>query len=40
MYDSRDLEITFHVIGTVIRDDPSLASQPPQPTPLQILSLD
>jgi uncharacterized protein YbjQ (UPF0145 family) len=39
MYDSRDLEITFHVIGTVIREDPSLASQPPQPAPLQTLFL-
>ena len=39
MYESRDLEITFHVMGTVIREDPALASQPPQPPPLKILSL-
>jgi uncharacterized protein YbjQ (UPF0145 family) len=39
-YDSQDLEITFHVIGTVIREDPSLASHPPQPAPLQTLFLD
>jgi uncharacterized protein YbjQ (UPF0145 family) len=37
--ESRDLEVTFHVIGTVIRDDPTIASQPPQPPPLQILTL-
>jgi uncharacterized protein YbjQ (UPF0145 family) len=39
MIDSKDLEITFHVMGTVIREDPAIASQPPQPPPLQILSL-
>jgi uncharacterized protein YbjQ (UPF0145 family) len=37
--ESRDLEVTFHVIGTVIRDDPTITSQPPQPPPLQILTL-
>ena len=39
MYESRDLEVTFHVMGTVVREDPALASTPPQPPPLQILSL-
>jgi uncharacterized protein YbjQ (UPF0145 family) len=39
MYDTKDLEITFHVMGTVIREDPALASQPPQPPPLQVLFL-
>jgi uncharacterized protein YbjQ (UPF0145 family) len=39
MYDTRDLEITFHVMGTVIREDPALVSEPPQPAPLQVLSL-
>jgi uncharacterized protein YbjQ (UPF0145 family) len=39
MGESTDLEITFHVIGTVIREDPALASVPAQPAPLKILSL-
>ena len=39
MYESKDLEVTFHVIGTVVREDPALASQPAQPPPLKILSL-
>jgi uncharacterized protein YbjQ (UPF0145 family) len=39
-YDTRDLEITFHVIGTVIREDPAIASQPPQPEPLPTIFLD
>jgi uncharacterized protein YbjQ (UPF0145 family) len=39
MYDSRDLEVTFHVMGTVIREDPALASQPTPSTPLSVLSL-
>jgi hypothetical protein len=39
MYESKDLEVTFHVIGTVVREDPSLASQATQPPPLKILSL-
>jgi uncharacterized protein YbjQ (UPF0145 family) len=38
MYESKDLEVTFHVMGTVIREDPSLASEV-QPPPLKILSL-
>jgi uncharacterized protein YbjQ (UPF0145 family) len=39
MYESRDLEVTFHVMGTVIRDDPALASGPDLPPPLKVLSL-
>jgi uncharacterized protein YbjQ (UPF0145 family) len=39
MYESKDLEVTFHVIGTVVREDPSLASASAQPPPLKILSL-
>lgn len=39
IYETRDLEVTFHVMGTVIREDPALASQPAQPPPVQILSL-
>jgi uncharacterized protein YbjQ (UPF0145 family) len=38
MYESRDLEVTFHVMGTVVREDAALATRPPAP-PLQILSL-
>jgi uncharacterized protein YbjQ (UPF0145 family) len=37
--DSRDLEVTFHAIGTVVREDPALASAAGQPTPLKILSM-
>jgi uncharacterized protein YbjQ (UPF0145 family) len=39
MYESKDLEVTFHVMGTVVREDPALASQPAQPPPLKVLSL-
>jgi uncharacterized protein YbjQ (UPF0145 family) len=39
-YDTQDLEITFHVIGTVIREDRSIASTPPPPAPLPTLFLD
>ena len=39
MYESRDLEVTFHVMGTVVREDATLVSQPPPSPPLQILSL-
>jgi hypothetical protein len=39
MYESRDLEVTFHVMGTVIRDDPTLASRSALPPPLKVLSL-
>ncbi|HZL48174.1 MAG TPA: heavy metal-binding domain-containing protein [Solirubrobacteraceae bacterium] len=39
MYESKDLEVTFHVMGTVVREDPALASQSVQPVPLKILSL-
>jgi uncharacterized protein YbjQ (UPF0145 family) len=37
--DSRDLEVTFHAIGTVVREDPALASAAGQPAPLKILSM-
>jgi uncharacterized protein YbjQ (UPF0145 family) len=37
--ESEDLEVSFHVIGTVVREDPAIAAQPPQPPPLKILSL-
>lgn len=39
MYESHDLEVTFHVMGTVVREDATVASQPAPPAPLQILSL-
>jgi uncharacterized protein YbjQ (UPF0145 family) len=39
MYESKDLEVTFHVMGTVIREDPALASKTAQPPPLKVLSL-
>jgi uncharacterized protein YbjQ (UPF0145 family) len=39
MYESKDLEVTFHVMGTVVREEPALASQSAQPAPLKILSL-
>jgi uncharacterized protein YbjQ (UPF0145 family) len=39
MYESKDLEVTFHVIGTVIREDPALASSADMPEPLKVLSL-
>jgi uncharacterized protein YbjQ (UPF0145 family) len=39
MYESKDLEVTFHVMGTVVREEPALASPPTQSLPLKILSL-
>ena len=39
MYESKDLEVTFHVMGTVVREDATIASQPVPRPPLQILSL-
>ncbi len=39
MYESKDLEVTFHVMGTVVREEPALASTSTQPAPLKILSL-
>jgi uncharacterized protein YbjQ (UPF0145 family) len=38
-FETRNLEVTFHVIGTVIREDPALAAEPKPAPPLQILSL-
>jgi len=39
MYESKDLEVTFHVMGTVVREEPALAAKTTEPPPLQILSL-
>jgi uncharacterized protein YbjQ (UPF0145 family) len=39
MYDTEDLEVTFHVIGTAIREDSALADQQAMIKPLNILSL-
>jgi uncharacterized protein YbjQ (UPF0145 family) len=39
MYESKDLEVTFHAMGTVVREDPTLAAEPAQPPPLKILRL-
>jgi uncharacterized protein YbjQ (UPF0145 family) len=39
MYESKDLEVTFHVIGTIVREDSALASAPAQSPPMPILSL-
>jgi uncharacterized protein YbjQ (UPF0145 family) len=39
MYESKDLEVTFHVMGTVVREEPALAAKTTQPPPLKILSL-
>jgi uncharacterized protein YbjQ (UPF0145 family) len=38
MYESKDLEVTFHVMGTVVREEPALAKTAEAP-PLKILSL-
>jgi uncharacterized protein YbjQ (UPF0145 family) len=38
LVDSKDLEVTFHAIGTVVREDPTLAVEE-QATPLKILRL-
>jgi uncharacterized protein YbjQ (UPF0145 family) len=39
MYESEDLEVTFHVMGTAVREDPSLAGRTTKTTPLSIISL-
>jgi uncharacterized protein YbjQ (UPF0145 family) len=39
MYDCEDLEVTFHVMGTAIREDSTLADRQAMTTPLSILSL-
>jgi uncharacterized protein YbjQ (UPF0145 family) len=39
MYESRDLEVTFHVMGTVIREDAALSWKAAQSPPVQIVSL-
>jgi uncharacterized protein YbjQ (UPF0145 family) len=39
MYESKDLQVTFHAMGTVVREDPTLASDAPQAAPLKVLSM-
>ena len=39
MYDCEDLEVTFHVMGTAVREDSTLADRQAMTTPLSILSL-
>jgi len=39
MYDCEDLEVTFHVMGTAIREDSTLADRQAMTPPLSILSL-
>ncbi len=38
MVDSKDLEVTFHAMGTVVREDAALAGAQ-QPAPLKVLRL-
>jgi uncharacterized protein YbjQ (UPF0145 family) len=38
LVDSKDLEVTFHAMGTVVREDPTLAAEQ-QPAPLKVLRL-
>jgi uncharacterized protein YbjQ (UPF0145 family) len=39
MYDSEDLEVTFHVMGTAVREDPALVDQHANAQPLSVISL-
>jgi uncharacterized protein YbjQ (UPF0145 family) len=39
MTESRDLQVTFHVIGTVVREEPELAAADASQTPMKVLSL-
>jgi uncharacterized protein YbjQ (UPF0145 family) len=39
MYESEDLEVTFHVMGTAVREDPSLADRHARAKPLSVISL-
>ncbi len=39
MYECKDLEVTFHVMGTVVREESALASKTTEAPPLKILSL-
>jgi uncharacterized protein YbjQ (UPF0145 family) len=39
MYESEDLEVTFHVMGTAVREDPALADHKATNDPLGIISL-
>jgi uncharacterized protein YbjQ (UPF0145 family) len=39
MYDSEDLEVTFHVMGTAVREDSTLADSHASAKPLSVISL-
>jgi len=39
MYESEDLEVTFHVMGTAVREDPALAEAKATSAPLSVISL-
>lgn len=39
MYESEDLEVTFHVMGTAVREDPALAESHAKAKPLSVISL-
>jgi uncharacterized protein YbjQ (UPF0145 family) len=39
MVDCEDLEVTFHVMGTAIREDPELSKQHAARKPITVLSL-
>ncbi len=39
MFDCEDLEVTFHVMGTAVREEPELAQGNEQPDPLAVLWL-
>jgi uncharacterized protein YbjQ (UPF0145 family) len=39
MYESEDLEVTFHVMGTAVREDPGLAGNQATSKPLSVISL-
>jgi uncharacterized protein YbjQ (UPF0145 family) len=38
-YESEDLEVTFHVMGTAVREDPALADEHARAKPLSVISL-
>jgi uncharacterized protein YbjQ (UPF0145 family) len=38
-YESEDLEVTFHVMGTAVREDPALADSHAKAKPLSVISL-
>jgi hypothetical protein len=39
MIDCEDLQVTFHVMGTAIREDPALADGHARAKPITVLSL-